>query len=91
MARQGEGQKATIQKVMHAFKEGDLRSASGRKVTSRAQAVAIGLNEAGASNRQGSGDGRRRTKADLYAEARKRDIPGRSRMNRQELERALAR
>jgi hypothetical protein len=32
-----------------------------------------------------------RTKADLYAEAKRRDVPGRSTMNRAELERALAR
>lgn len=30
------------------------------------------------------------TKADLYAEAKKRDIPGRSKMNKAELEKALA-
>ena len=30
-----------------------------------------------------------RTKAELYAEAKKRDIPGRSRMDKGELERAL--
>ena len=31
-----------------------------------------------------------KTKADLYAEAKKRDIPGRSTMNKAELEKALA-
>jgi Family of unknown function (DUF6496) len=30
-----------------------------------------------------------KTKADLYEEAKKRDIPGRSKMNKQQLERAL--
>ena len=35
-----------IGKVMHEFKEGDLKSSSGDKVTSRAQAIAIGISEA---------------------------------------------
>ncbi len=35
-----------IAKVMHEFKEGDLKSSSGQKVTNRKQAVAIGISEA---------------------------------------------
>lgn len=35
-----------IGKVMHEFKEGKLKSSSGKKVTSRKQAVAIGISEA---------------------------------------------
>ena len=36
-----------VEKAMHEFKEGDLRMGkSGKKVTSRQQAVAIGLDEA---------------------------------------------
>jgi len=34
---------------------------------------------------------RAKTRAELYAEARRRDIPGRSRMSKQQLERALTR
>ena len=37
---------------------------------------------------EGNG-GHGRTKAELYAEAKRRDIPGRSRMDKAELERAL--
>lgn len=37
---------AKMHKVMHEFKEGSLQSGSGQKVTSRAQAIAIGLSEA---------------------------------------------
>ena len=38
---------------MHEFKHGELRlGASGQKVKSRKQAVAIALSEAGASNQQ---------------------------------------
>jgi hypothetical protein len=43
-----------VKKVMHEFKEGDLRSGSkkGPIVKSRKQAIAIALSEAGASNRK---------------------------------------
>jgi hypothetical protein len=35
-----------VARVMHEFKEGELKSSSGQKVKSRKQAVAIGLSEA---------------------------------------------
>lgn len=35
-----------VEKVMHEKKKGALRSGSGKKVTSRKQAIAIGLSEA---------------------------------------------
>ena len=38
--------KGKVEKVMHEHKEGKLRSGSGKKVTSRKQAVAIALSEA---------------------------------------------
>ena len=39
--------KDKVEKVMHEFKEGELESGkSGKKVTSRKQAVAIALSEA---------------------------------------------
>lgn len=38
-----------ISKVMHEHKEGTLKSSTGKKVTSRKQAVAIALSEARAS------------------------------------------
>ena len=51
--RESEPQKETIERVMHEFKHGELRSgASRRKVKNRRQAVAIALSEAGASNQQ---------------------------------------
>ena len=37
---------ASVEREMKAFKKGKLKSGSGRKVTSRKQAVAIGLSEA---------------------------------------------
>ncbi len=38
--------KAKVGKVMHEFKHGQLKSGGKKKVTSRKQAIAIGLSEA---------------------------------------------
>jgi hypothetical protein len=38
--------KKKVEKTMREFKEGDLKSGSGGKVTKRKQAVAIALNQA---------------------------------------------
>ncbi len=38
--------KAKVSKVMHEFKEGTLKSGSGKTVTNRKQAVAVALSEA---------------------------------------------
>jgi hypothetical protein len=35
-----------VEKAVHEYKHGDLKSGSGQKVTSQKQAVAIGLSEA---------------------------------------------
>jgi hypothetical protein len=35
-----------VEKVMHEYKRGELKSGSGKKVKSRKQAIAIGLSEA---------------------------------------------
>jgi hypothetical protein len=35
-----------VGEVMHEYKEGKLKSSSGKKVTSKKQAVAIGISEA---------------------------------------------
>lgn len=40
-----------VEKVMKEFEAGKLRSSSGRKVTSRKQALAIALSEAGVSEK----------------------------------------
>jgi hypothetical protein len=42
----GDEASRKVAKAMHEMKAGTLRSGSGRKVTQRAQAVAIGLSEA---------------------------------------------
>ena len=47
MARKyGKKAQSKVEKVMHERKHGTLRSGSGKKVTSRKQAIAIGLSEA---------------------------------------------
>jgi len=47
MARYGKKASAKVEQVMHERKAGTLRSgSSGKKVTSRKQAIAIGLSEA---------------------------------------------
>jgi len=45
--------KAKVAKVMHEFKEGTLKSGSGKKVKKRKQAIAIAMSEAGVSNKKG--------------------------------------
>jgi Family of unknown function (DUF6496) len=45
-------QKRKVTKVMHEYKEGELKSGSGRKVKSRKQAIAIAMSESGQSKRR---------------------------------------
>jgi hypothetical protein len=42
----GPKAKSKVKKAMHEKKRGTLRSGSGKKVTSRKQAIAIGISEA---------------------------------------------
>jgi topoisomerase IA-like protein len=46
MASYGKKASEKVEKTMHERKEGTLKSGSGKKVTSRKQAIAIGLSEA---------------------------------------------
>ena len=112
---QSKPQKETVERVMHEFKHGELKTSRGRKVKNPKQAIAIGLREAGASkyesdeknrenlkrtkarerhgatekDRTEHGSGREHTRAQLYEQAKRRNIPGRSKMNKHQLERAL--
>jgi len=45
-------QKRKVEKVTHEYKEGDLKSSSGRKVKSRKQAVAIVMSESAQSKQR---------------------------------------
>ena len=46
MAKYSKGAQKKVEKTMHEKKKGTLKSGSGKKVTSRKQAIAIGLSEA---------------------------------------------
>ncbi|MCQ8241181.1 DUF6496 domain-containing protein [Rhizosaccharibacter radicis] len=100
MAKQSEPQKRRIDAVMHEFKQGGLDDGHGGTVRNPKQAIAIALSEAGASNQQSperNRSQRRDTERDapsrdeLYAEATRRKLSGRSRMTKDQLMRALDR
>lgn len=105
MAKQGPKQARVIERVMAAFKQGELESNAGI-VRNPKQAIAIALSEAGASREQTPQQNRRRlarstggkplpdpgeTRAALYAEARRRGIKGCSRLDKAGLRSALQR
>jgi hypothetical protein len=46
MAKYGKKAGEKVERAMHEKKRGKLKSGSGKKVTSRKQAIAIGLSEA---------------------------------------------
>ena len=46
MAKYSKKAQEKVEKSMHERKEGTLKSGSGKKVTSKKQAIAIGLSEA---------------------------------------------
>jgi hypothetical protein len=46
MAKYGKSASKNVERTMRRRKKGTLRSSSGQKVTSRKQAIAIGLSEA---------------------------------------------
>lgn len=46
MAKYSKKAGEKVEETMHEMKEGKLKSGSGKKVTSKKQAVAIGLSEA---------------------------------------------
>ena len=46
MAKYSKEAGEKVEEVMHEMKEGKLKTGTGKKVTSRKQAIAIGLSEA---------------------------------------------
>jgi len=49
MAKESKAQQETVGRVMHEFKHGELKRGRGGKVKNPRQAIAVALNEAGAS------------------------------------------
>jgi hypothetical protein len=73
MAKQTLGQQKTVGRVMHEFAHGELKSGpggKGGKVKSRRQAIAIALNEAGASRFESDAENRRSYSRTKRKEAR---------------------
>lgn len=52
MAKKPTKRQKKVEKVMSEYKSGSLKSSSGRKVTSRKQAVAIAMSEAGMTRKK---------------------------------------
>ena len=75
MTKQTPAQKKTIGKTMRAFKEGELESSAG------------GETKRGSTRRRAEGP----TQRELYEQARRKGLPGRSRMTKAQLARALGR
>lgn len=46
MSKSSELAAKKVEKAIHEMKQGELKSGSGKKVTNRKQAIAIGLSEA---------------------------------------------
>ena len=90
MSKENPEQQATVERVMHEFKHGALKSA-GRKVRNPRQAIAIGLSEAGVSRRQTNKQADGQTRAALLKQAAAQGVRGRSRMTKAQLSEALAR
>lgn len=59
--KQSKGQKQTVERVMHEYKHGELRSGTGKgpKVKNPKQAIAIALSEAGSSTRKSPSENKR--------------------------------
>src|SRR6201987_908154 len=73
MPKQSKGQKETVGRVMHEYEHGELKSGrggKGGKVKSRRQAIAIALNEAGASRYNSAAKNRRNERKTERKEAR---------------------
>lgn len=52
MAKYSKAAGEKVRKAMHEMQEGELKSSSGKKVTSKKQAIAIGLSEARAEGKK---------------------------------------
>lgn len=73
MPSQSKVQKKTVRRVMHEYKNGDLKSGQGSKVKKRKQAIAIALHEAGASSKESSQENKRN-----YSRTKRREQAGKT-------------
>ena len=78
---QTPSQRKTVERVMHEFKHGELKTARGRrKVKNPRQAIAIALSEAGASKYESESENKRNlAKSERAMAARGHDGPGQRR------------
>jgi hypothetical protein len=82
MARKyGPKAQRKVKRAMHERKKGKLRSGSGKKVTSRKQAIAIGLSEARRAGGKVPGKGRRSPGRSRKKGGGRRKSGGRGRKN----------
>jgi hypothetical protein len=80
MARYGNKAQEKVRRAMHERKEGTLRSGrSGKKVTSRKQAIAIGLSEARRAGGKVPADGKSSSRG--RSRGKKKSSRGGSRSN----------
>ena len=64
-------QRETVERVMHEFKHGELKTAAGkRKVKNPQQAIAIALHEAGASKYESPAENKRNLRRTKQKERR---------------------
>jgi hypothetical protein len=84
-------------KQVQAAKQNVKKAQAGAKQSrslahmSRAKKTALGKQGAAVAQRKRTGGSEPKTRQELYEEARRRDIPGRSKMGRDQLAAALAR
>jgi len=78
MAKYGKAAGKRVESAMRRKKRGTLKSGSGRKVKSRKQAIAIGLNEAREKGAKVPSRGRSRKRTSRKRTARKRSTSRRS-------------
>jgi len=79
LAKTTPRQRKSTGRVMHEYKHGELKSGGGGKVTSRKQAIAIALSEAGASRKQSP-----RKKRKARAKTARKEARGRTGQQRSE-------
>ena len=84
--RQRQAAKRNVKKAIAAAKRKRTIAHLPKKTR-----TALGKQGAAVARRKRTGSSTPRTRAELYEEAKRRDLPGRSKMGRDELERALAR